>query len=116
MASRIVRGASGSRRAILLASFPIIYIEERFMPRLRERAVVLNWSRRKRWRTSLGSLAFSHFGPYREFNPLVVVFRPFGRTRLFQFWQPFRDFKHGRPEALLALEREMFASLDERSR
>jgi hypothetical protein len=82
------------------------YIEERMLPYLGKRAVVLNWSQRKRWHISLARIAFSHFGGYRHFNPLAVVFRPFRRTRTFRFWSPFREFKHGHPEALHRMESE----------
>jgi hypothetical protein len=37
-----------------------------------------------------------------------VVFRPLRRARVFRFWQPFRDFKHGDPEPLRRLEKELF--------
>jgi len=84
------------------------YIEEHVLPHLGERAVVLNWSQRKGWRFSLARMAVHHFGGWREFNPLGVVFRPFRRTRTFRFWQPFRDFKHGHPEALHRMESEFF--------
>jgi hypothetical protein len=85
------------------------YIEQHILPYIGERAVVLNWSQRKRWRISLARLAFHHFGGYRQFNPLAVVFRPFRRTRIFRFWQPFRDFKRGHPEALRQIESQFFA-------
>ena len=84
------------------------YIEQQVLPHLGERAIVLNWSQRKRWRFSLARLAFYHFGGYRQFNPLGVVFRPFRRTRTFRFWQPFRDFKHGNLAALQKTEAEFF--------
>jgi hypothetical protein len=84
------------------------YLGEHILPLLGERAIVLNWSERKRWRVSLRRLAFYHFGGYRQFNPLAVVFRPFHRTRTFRFWEPFKEFKHGRPASLHALEREFF--------
>lgn len=80
------------------------HIEHNILPYLDRRALVLNWSERKRWRFSLARLAFRFFGGRREFNPLAVVFRPFRRTRIFRFWMAFRDLKHGRPEALEALE------------
>ena len=84
------------------------YIRERMLPHLQQRAVILNWSERQRWQFSLARVAFHHFGGGKEFNPLAVVFRPFRRTRTFRFWQPFRDWKHGHPEALVAMERELF--------
>jgi hypothetical protein len=87
------------------------YIEADILPQLGERAVVLNWSQRKRWRISVARLAFHHFAGYRQFNPLAVVFRPFRRSRIFRFWQPFRDVKHGHPEALRRMESEFFRSI-----
>lgn len=83
-------------------------IESRILPELGDRAIVLNWSERKRWRWSVARWAFRHFGGDREFNPLAVVFRPFGRTRVFRFWQPFQDFKHGRPEPLDDMKAKFF--------
>ena len=80
------------------------HMEQRVLPHLGPRAIVLNWSERKHWRLSLARMAFYHFGGYRQFNPLAVVFRPFRRTRTFRFWQPFRDFKHGQPENLQRME------------
>jgi hypothetical protein len=85
------------------------YIEQHILPHLRARAIVLNWSRRQGWRLLLARMAVHHFGGWREFSPMAVVFRPFRRTRTFRFWQPFRDFKHGHPEALHRLEEEFFA-------
>lgn len=84
------------------------YIQQRLLPDLGERAVVLNWSQRKSWRLSLARMAVRHFGGSREYNPLAVVFRPFRRTRTFRFWQPFRDFKHGNLDALHRMESEFF--------
>ena len=85
------------------------YVETQILPRLGDRAVVMNWSQRQHWRgVSLARLAFYHFGGDRQFNPLAVVFRPFRRTRKFRFYQPFRDFKHGRPETLHKMEGEFF--------
>ena len=85
------------------------YIDQSILPHIGERAVVLNWSERKRRRVSLARLAFHHFGGYRQFNQLAVVFKPIRRTRKFRFWQPFRDFKHGHAEALHHMEAEFFA-------
>src|SRR6266699_2304871 len=84
--------ARGRNILFVYSESPILhdYIEQRLLPPIRDRAIVLNWSQRKRWRFSLTRMAFHHFGGYREFNPLAVVFRPFRLTRKFRFWQPFR--------------------------
>lgn len=82
------------------------YVTEKLLPRLGERAVILNWSERKKWSFSLARIAFYHFGGQREFNPLAVVFRPFRRPQVFRFWRPFRDWKHGNRGALQEVERE----------
>ncbi len=84
------------------------YIEQHILPYLGPRAVGLNRSQRRSWRFSLARVAVHHFGGWREFNPLAVVFRPFRRTRTFRFWQPFRDYKHGKPEALHRVESDFF--------
>jgi hypothetical protein len=86
------------------------YIVEQILPVLGDRAIVLNWSERNRWRMSLAQWAFYHFGGRRNFNPLAVVFRPFRRTRTFRFWESFREMKHGRPASLRALEEQFFAA------
>ena len=85
------------------------YIEQNILPRLPSRAIVLNWSERKRWKFSLATLVFRHFGGYREFNPMALIFRPFRWVKTFRFFKPFRDFKHGKPEALQKMEAEFFA-------
>ena len=86
------------------------YIEQHILPVIRERAVVLNWSQRssRSWRRSLAVAAFKHFGGRSDFNPMGVVFRPFHRARVFRFHPPFRDYKHGKPETLLAMQQEFF--------
>jgi hypothetical protein len=80
--------------------------EERILPRLGPRCVVLNWSERRRWSWGLAECLFWFYGGAKNYNPLAVVMRPFGRAKIFRFWQAFRDAKHGRPESLQQLETE----------
>ncbi|MBI3851242.1 MAG: hypothetical protein HY298_13355 [Verrucomicrobia bacterium] len=89
------------------------HIEKQVLPRLGNRAKILNWSERNQWHfpPTLARLAFHHFRGHREFNPLAVVVRPFQRSRKFRFWKPFQDLKHGKPEALEKMEKEFFDSL-----
>ena len=87
------------------------YLGEHLLPRLGERAVVLNWSEREKWRFSLARTAFYHFGGQREFNPMAVVFRPFRRARIFRFWGPFRAWKHGDARALREVEQAFLEAI-----
>jgi len=106
--------ARGRNILFVYSESPILhdYIEQRLLPPIRDRAIVLNWSQRKRWRFSLTRMAFHHFGGYREFNPLAVVFRPFRLTRKFRFWQPFRGFKHGKAAPLQQMEKDFFSMIE----
>lgn len=90
------------------------YVTDHFLMRIRDRAVVLNWSERRKWTKwfSLSVMAFRAIGGNREFNPLAVVFRPLRFSKVFRFWKPFKDFKHGQKESLEKMEREFFALVD----
>jgi len=88
------------------------YFETQVISRLGERAVVLNWSERKRWTLSLPVILFRVFGDTREFNPIAIVFQPLRWPRRFRFYKAFRSFKHGRPEEVEELRREFFRLLD----
>lgn len=92
------------------------YIETEILPRIEDSAVVLNWSERKRWEKSLAILAFRRFGGWRAFNPLAVVFRPLHFAKTFRFFEPFQDFKHGKPGKVEHMKAEFFEALDAVSR
>ena len=88
------------------------YIETNIIPRLPPSTVTINWSDRRNWkRFSLPVMAARFFGGSREFNPMIVVFRPFHWAKTYRFWQPFKDYKHGKTEPLHALETKMFDEL-----
>lgn len=88
------------------------YITTEVLPLVQQRAIVLNWSERKTWRKwSPGVRAFYHFGGTREFNPLVVVFRPARRARVFRFWRAFKDWKRGQTESVTQLRHQLIGTL-----
>jgi hypothetical protein len=88
------------------------YIATQVLPLVHERAIVLNWSERKRWsRWPLSVAVFHHFGGAGDFNPLVVVFGPLRLARVFRFWSAFNDWKRGYKEPVEKLRQELFASL-----
>jgi hypothetical protein len=68
------------------------YIEREILPYIQNRAVILNWSNRKKWKNSLAVLAFRYFSGYRNFNPLGMVFRPFHFVKTYRFFEAFQEF------------------------
>lgn len=81
------------------------HIESKVIPRLSDRVVILNWSRRKEWRVSLATLVFQHFAGSKEFNPMAIVFRPFRSRVEFRFRLPFQAWKKNKRDELDAMER-----------
>ena len=115
------------------------YIESHWLPRLRGRLVVLNWSERARWdelHPLEAPFVRRHMGDI-NFNPIAIVFlssrvvdrlrearraarrlEPIGIVSPFlshvstvRFLMAFRDFKHGRDEALRAAEARLWSLL-----
>ena len=88
------------------------YMTSEVLPLVHERAVVLDWSERKKWeRWSLGVAGLRHFGGRYGFNPLVVLFRPFRLARVFRFWSAFKDWKHGYREPVERLRQDLLITL-----
>jgi hypothetical protein len=88
------------------------YFETQVIPRLGDRAVILNWSERKRWNRTLPVLLFRVFAGDRSFNPVAIVFEPLRWPRSFRFYKAFKASKHGRPEEVERLRLEFFQLLD----
>src|SRR5262247_2308419 len=61
------------------------YFETQVIPRRGGRAVVLNWSERKRWTVTLPVVLFRVFGGSRDFKPIAIVFEPLLWPRRFRF-------------------------------
>ena len=90
------------------------YIETEIAPKLPVSTIRLNWSERKQWkRFTLPVMAFRMFGGSREFNPMVIVFRPFRWAKTFRLWKAFKELKHSKPAQLAELESELFLYLSE---
>jgi len=84
------------------------YIEREILPYIQDRAVILNWSERRNWKSSLAVLAFRYFGGYRNFNPIAIVFRPFHLVKTYRFFEAFKEFKRGDPRRVEELRKELF--------
>lgn len=88
------------------------YMETEIFPLVAERAIVLSWSARSRWpKWSFAVRVFRIFGRGRNFNPMVVLFRPFRRARIFRFLPAFEDRKHGNSASIERLRRDLIQAL-----
>jgi hypothetical protein len=88
------------------------YMLEEIMPLLKDRAKILNWSERKQWsRWSLAVRLFDAYSGSKNFNPMVVLFRPLGKAQLFRFLPAFEEAKHGNAGRLEEMRDELAANL-----
>ncbi len=90
-------------------------IEREVLPRIEDRAVVLNWSERgtDEWRRRTPEIHIMRsWGAERDFNPLAVVLVPGRPVQVIRFRQAYRDLKHGKPGMLKQRERELFDALE----
>jgi hypothetical protein len=91
------------------------YMTQEILPLLKHRAVVLNWSERGKWpKWSFAVHVFHSFSGRREFNPMVVLFRPFHTAMFYRFWSPFKEWKRGQTAAVDSLRRELRLVLEKR--
>jgi hypothetical protein len=89
------------------------YMDSTVLPTLSGRAVTLNWSERAHWKKyKLSVMVFRALGKGREFNPMVIVFRPFRPARVFRYYKPFRRWKGGDPKAVEEMTRNLRVLLE----
>jgi hypothetical protein len=104
------------------------YIEGNILPKITDRAVVMNWSDRARmnWnqkplelRIFLNWTRVSRFKDRKkfkfsgeEYNPVAIIFIKWWRPKVLKFWQPLKDFKHGKEKPLKEIEKELFEALE----
>jgi hypothetical protein len=86
------------------------YVEAHILPRIADRAVVLNWSERRQWSSSRPweERFFRRFAGDREFIPIALVFGSRGRITAVPFYRAFLDYKHGRSAALERVEAQLY--------
>jgi hypothetical protein len=88
------------------------YMETEILPLVAERAIVLSWSARSKWPNwSFAVRVFRTFGGRRNFNPMIVLFRPFRRARIFRFLPAFQERKHGNSASIEQLRRDLMQAL-----
>ena len=88
------------------------YMETEVFPLVAERAMVLSWSARSTWPKWSFAVRFCRtFGRGHNFNPMVVLFRPFRRARIFRFLPAFQERKHDKTASVEKLRRELMQAL-----
>ncbi|HET6836699.1 MAG TPA: hypothetical protein VFH24_01585 [Gemmatimonadales bacterium] len=43
----------------------------------------------------------------REYNPVAIIIPKTGKMRVIRFWKAFRDYRHGKDQALRRAEAEL---------
>src|SRR5687768_8849148 len=88
------------------------YIRRTWLPRFGQSAVLLNWTARAQWGSSLEVRLFKHFiKAWRNFNPAVLVLRGCTPPLVVRFYYAFHEAKGGRRAYLDELEKELFEQL-----
>ena len=88
------------------------YMEAEILPLVAPRAKVLDWSARSKWpKRSFAVRVFHTFGGRHDFNPMVLLFRPFRRAIIFRFLPAFQEHKHGNSESVEQLRRDLMQAL-----
>ncbi len=89
------------------------YIENNWIPRFRDHAMVLNWSDRLKWKrwNSLPVWIFRLWAPERDFNPMIIFVPWFSPVQKIGFFYAFRDRKQGNEENLIMNEEQIFKFL-----
>ena len=94
------------------------HIETKILPRLEARSVILNWSKRREWESSMGfeTRLFEQWTGTREFTPVAVLFPLFGKVKVFRLWEPSGNSKEGKNKASKAAEQSLFEALKQLGR
>jgi len=94
------------------------HIEEKILPRLEACSVVLNWSRRREWESSMQfeMRLFNHWAGSSEFTPTAILFPLRGRVKVFRLWQLSQNPKHGKGRVSQEAEQSLFAVLNQLGR
>lgn len=89
------------------------YIKENILPRLENRSIVMNWSKRKLWRKEVpfAARAHKHWAGRKGYVPTVIIRRSFWKIENISLYQSFGDYKKGKISTLKHTEERLFSSL-----
>ena len=86
------------------------HIEQQWLTRWASRAVALNRSA-PNWKQRPEAELWRLMAGHSEHTPVAIVVPPDRSPSIFRFYRAFRDLKHGKHAALLALEDELQRAL-----
>jgi len=89
------------------------YIEEKILPRLEACSVILNWSKRREWESSMRFEArlFNQWAGSGEFTPTAILFPLLGKVKVFRLYQLSQNPKHGKNKVSKEVEQSLFAAV-----
>jgi hypothetical protein len=89
------------------------HIEEKILPRLEACSVILNWSKRREWESSMQFEArlFNQWAGSGEFAPTAILLPLLGRVKVFRLWQLSQNPKHGKNKVSKEAEQSLFAAV-----
>jgi len=88
------------------------HVEEKILPRLEACSVILNWSKRREWESSMQFEArlFNQWAGSGEFTPTAILFPLLGKVKVFRLWEPSQNSKHGKNKVSKEVEQSLFAA------
>src|SRR4030043_932957 len=88
------------------------HIEEKILPRLKTCSVILNWSKRREWESSMRFEArlFNQWAGSGEFTPTAILFPLLGKVKAFRLRQLSQNPKHGKNKVSKEAEQSLFCS------
>jgi len=110
--------ARGKRILLIYSRSPVwqAHVEDTWLPQVAEQSIVINWSDGSTQGRShpFATCVFRFWAPRHGFNPMAILFGPGLRTQRVEFYDAFRDWKHGNESALRAAETKLFSFANER--
>jgi hypothetical protein len=94
------------------------HIETEILPRIEPCSVILNWSIRREWGSSMPfeAMLFNQWAGSGEFTPTAILFPLLGKVQVFRLWQPSRNPKHGKGKVSKEAEQSLFAAVKQFTR
>jgi hypothetical protein len=89
------------------------HIEEKILPRLEACSVILNWSKRREWESSMRFEArlFNQWAGSGEFSPTAILLPLLGKVKVFRLWQFSQNPKHGKNKVSKEAEQSLLAAV-----